>query len=196
MKISITLFRHAPTVYNIGGVFMGLLDIPCDYEELNKIKGKYDNMIEDEDLVYSSPLVRALDTAKILFPNRSIIVDKRLIERNLGIWAGQRINYLINKYPDAFLISGHLDPLFVPVSGESHTNMLIRCKSFLKEVIENLERNKINRRVFVVTHNGVIRLIRFIIEKYPIVEMFKISEPYLSPIDYSFEVSEWYEILK
>jgi broad specificity phosphatase PhoE len=196
MLITITLFRHAPTVFNIGDVFMGLLDIPCDYEQLNKIHGKYDYLAKDNDMVYSSPLTRAFETAKYIFPNKLIIVDKRLTEKNLGIWAGQKINYLKNQYPNAFLNSGHLDPLFVPFEGESHKDMMIRCKSFLNEIIIKAERTHEDTRIVVVTHNGVIRLVRFIIEKYPIVEIFKTNEPYLSPIDFTFELSDWHEILK
>lgn len=196
MLLNLTLFRHAPTVYNNDGVYMGILDIPCDFEELNKIQGKYDYMAHSIFRIYSSPLSRAYETAKYLFKNNTIYTDNRLIEKNLGSWAGQRKKYLNKIYPQAFLTSGYLDPTFIPEGGESHDAIVSRCKSFLIDIINSEYNNKDKNRLVIVTHNGVLRVMRYLIEGYPINNIYKYSEPFLSPIEFNFDILKWKSLIK
>jgi broad specificity phosphatase PhoE len=194
MQITITFIRHAPTNANRSGIFMGIQDISCDIRELTKSKLQFVNI--ERNTLYSSPLKRAVVSAEYLFPNTPIIIDNRLIEKNLGEWEGQSKGYLINKFPEAFLESGHLNPFFVPDKGESFDELKNRLKSFLKDIIVKYKDSFENKRIFVVTHNGVIRTMRCIIENIEPLDFFKTSESFLTPIDFIFELYKWNHILK
>lgn len=194
MNLTVTFIRHAPTLCNKNGVFMGIQDVPCDIQFLEESNLKFLDI--EKNTVYCSPLIRAMKSAEYIFPNTSIIIDQRLIEKNLGEWAGQSKNHLKTKFPEAFLKSGHLNPLFIPNEGESFEELKKRSKSFLEEIVCQYANNKENTRIFAVTHNGVIRTMRCVIERMEPFEFFKSSELFLSPIDFTFSISEWEKILK
>jgi len=173
---------------------MGIQDVPCDIGELEKSKFKFYGI--KNGALYCSPLKRAKITAEYLFPDTPVIIDKRLEEKNLGDWAGQSKDYLQKTVPEAFLESGLLNPFFTPPNGESFENLRCRCVSFLKEMIKQHRDSIEDNRVYVVTHNGTMRTMRCIIEQRNPIEVFNSSELYLTPADYSFEISEWDTILK
>lgn len=91
MKIYIV--RHGKTDWNVSGLIQGKTDIP-----LNKIGEKQAEIakekIEDKiDICFSSPLKRAIKTAQIL-SDVNPIIDKRLVERNMGEFEGKpALNY-------------------------------------------------------------------------------------------------------
>lgn len=189
MKLTITFIRHAPTLANKEGVFMGIQDVPCDIQVLEKSNLRFFDI--EKHTLYCSPLKRALKSAEYIFPNTKIIIDQRLIEKNLGDWSGQSKNYLRRKFPEAFLESGHLNPFYVPNQGESFEKLKDRSISFLRDIISRHSNNKKDLRIYIVTHNGVIRSMRCIIEEMDPFQFFKTSELFLTPIDYTFEISEW-----
>lgn len=194
MKLTITFIRHAPTLANKKGIFMGIQDIPCDTQALYESKLRFYEI--DAHTLYCSPLSRALVSAEYIFPNTPIIKDKRLIEKDLGEWGGESKDDLKQKFPEAFLESGHLNPFFIPIKGESFEELKNRSISFLREIIFQYTNSESDKRIFIVTHNGVIRTMRCIIEQMEPLEFFKKSELYLTPIDFTFEITEWLEKLR
>jgi broad specificity phosphatase PhoE len=78
------------------------------------------------DKVYSSDVVRALETAKIIFPDREIIIDKRLRERDNGELGGNKSDF-----------ASLLEYLNHPTPGaESLEDCAVRARSFLKDLPE------------------------------------------------------------
>lgn len=193
MNLTITFIRHAPTLANNKGIYMGNQDIPCDYHELRKHKPNFFEI--DKNSLYCSPLIRAIKSAEFLFPNIPLIIDNRLIEKKLGDWEGQLKDSLKHKYPEAYLKSGYLNPLFIPPNGESFEEIKGRSISFLREIININANNNFEKRIFVVTHNGVIRTMRCIIEQMDPMNFFITSEPHLFPIDFTFDITEWAKIM-
>lgn len=188
--LELTLIRHAPTPFNRDGIFMGILDVPLEDETIQLLKNS-SLKIEEYDLYFSSPLIRAYDTAINLFPNKLIQTDDLLQEKNLGVWSGLNKEKVKRTYPDAFLETGKLNPFFTPVEGENIQDMVIRVSNFLDK-IKNLYLlgNKTNLKIVCVTHNGVIRIIRHIIQNESLESFFQKSEPHLTPINFSFN-EEW-----
>jgi len=85
----IYIVRHGQTDYNVEKRITGQLDIP-----LNE-KGRDDALMLREkikdisfDYVFSSPLKRTIETAKIATNNQDIILDRRIIERYNGSLEG------------------------------------------------------------------------------------------------------------
>ena len=85
----IYIVRHGQTDYNINGRYGGRLDIPLNdkvIEEAYELKEKLKDI--DFDIVYSSPLKRAVQTANII-TDKELILDDRIIERNNGLLEGK-----------------------------------------------------------------------------------------------------------
>ena len=83
--MKIYLLRHGETVYNVEKRYQGILDIPLSP------KGRAELTQADfsPEVVYVSPLSRARETAKILFPTAQQIVVPDLREMCFGIFQGK-----------------------------------------------------------------------------------------------------------
>lgn len=197
MKLNIIIIRHAQTEYGENNRFMGSLNIPCTSNgerEAENLRIRINDI--DYLHVFSSPLIRALRTAEILFPNRNIITDENLRERGLGVWEGEQIDDIKEKYPDAFLDSGSINPFYTPINGEDIENVIVRAKNFLNKLSNiyftiETENKNMTSNIAIITHNGIIRVMRYIIEKTPVNEIFYFNENYLQPIIFSFNGNYW-----
>ncbi len=93
--MNIYVLRHGLTDYNLQGKFQGQVDIAINakgVEQAQKAAQELKNI--KFDFIFSSPLKRALQTAKIV-TNSEIIVDNRLTERSFGKLEGK---YSIENY--------------------------------------------------------------------------------------------------
>ena len=86
------LIRHAESVTNRDGILCGITE--CDlsdygFEQIAKLADYAPNL--NIDLIYTSPLRRAVKTANALnwYINKPLIIDENLREINLGSWEGQ-----------------------------------------------------------------------------------------------------------
>src|SRR5689334_1561108 len=129
---TLTLIRHAPTVSNDSGIFMGSLDIPSPEESL-RAAYELGLMLAHTEFTryYSSPMVRARQSAEAIFPNAPVIYDSNLIERGLGLWGGKTKAAIRVEYPTAFYPSGTMNPFFTPPDGEPLQHVIDRVKTFL-----------------------------------------------------------------
>ncbi len=179
MPASITIIRHAPTVYNKKEIFMGLEDIPADHLELeiSKVRSVRENeYIKRADHIYTSPLMRARSTAEAIAEgqNKSIQIDDRLTERDLGDWQGMPKALVRKKYPGAF-INGKMDFFYTPQNGEPYDIMVKRVADFLVEKCRECS------DLVLVTHNGVFRVMKSLLTGEGLSDVFLESEPYLVP---------------
>lgn len=183
MSTNITIIRHAPTKYNKKGIFMGSLDIPPEPIDTNlvlEVRKQLDGTIFNA--VYSSPYKRAHETAYAINNNKyDIIIDERLIERNLGDWEGNTKASIQTKYPAAFS-HGIMDVYYCPPHGESYKHMIERISNFLSEIYQE------NSNVLIVTHNGVFRIMKSLITGDRLSNVFSQFESYLTPK--SFTISK------
>jgi Fructose-2,6-bisphosphatase len=98
----IGLLRHGPTSWNRDKRIQGIRDIPLDREafepspwrELLLAHGPW-------DLVVTSPLSRASETARLLFPDRPLNISDDLREQDWGEWTGLTITELRRDFPAA-----------------------------------------------------------------------------------------------
>lgn len=127
--------------------------------------------------VYSSPLTRALTTAATLFPGETPIVDGRLMERDAGEWEGMGHRQVRARWPEAF-VQGHLNPDVDPPGGESLEQFTKRVASFLKTIALH----PADHDLFVVTHNGWIRVARHLNGEIPMDRLFAEQVPFMRPI--------------
>lgn len=101
------------------------------------------------DVVFSSPLLRATETAKYIVPNKSIILDQRLTERGLGTLVGR-------KWKDVDRNTWNsTETETTPEGAETLLSGLNRTKDFLDDIQEKYK----GKNVLVVTHNFVSKCI-------------------------------------
>ena len=176
MESKITVIRHAPTEYNKQNIFMGTLDIPVEFFnpiEIEKLKNFV--LKKQYTAIYSSPLKRALQTAKMTVgEENNIIIDNRIIERNLGILQGQKKEE-VRKINDKLFNGTVLDFYYTPKNGEDFRTMILRVNSFLCDYCHD------GNNILVFTHNGVYHIIKSLLTGITLNSAFSIKEPFLEP---------------
>ena len=140
----ICIIRHGKTDLNQANVLQGRSDHPLNEEgiiEARRAAEKFKGI--SFSYVFSSPLQRALQTAKIIVPDLEPIKDDRLIEMDYGPYEGSDL-----RNPDPELLRFFSD--FVnekaPEGMEELSHIGERTGEFLKE-IQNL-----NGNILVSTH--------------------------------------------
>ncbi|MGF7185780.1 alpha-ribazole phosphatase [Desulfitispora alkaliphila] len=157
-KTELYLIRHGETEWNIaqryqGHTDVGLSDVGREQTQLVAKRLKEQGV----DIVYSSDLVRAHDTAKQigLETGAEVIVNSDLRELNFGEWEGKTFTEIQNEYGD-LVERWYRDPvnLLIP-GGEKFTDLRQRSSDFVGKILED---NK-GKRIAVVSHGGTIRTI-------------------------------------
>lgn len=126
------------------------------------------------DIVYTSPLKRAKETAQILNNgiHDALIVDDRLAEADYGTWDGVSEKELYQEHPETFDENGFLLPSFIEYAenAESYQSVYRRVESFLQD-ISTLG----DQRVMTVCHGFISRaILRQVLE---INDLSKIVQP-------------------
>ena len=110
MTIRLVLVRHGLSSFNSKRLIQGRTDDSLltdeGYEQAFKA-GKALSKI-NFDQIYSSPLLRAAETAKTIKKSfnkeQEIIFDKNLLEVDLSEWSGLKIDEIKNKFPEIYPI--------------------------------------------------------------------------------------------
>lgn len=150
------LLRHGETDWNKARKIQGCTDIPLnDYgRELAQKTGEGMKDIPI-DLVITSPLIRAKETAQLVMQGRDaeVVENPRIQEMNFGEYEGRPSD----EEPTASILRaffknpGAYPP---PEQGESIPELLERTGDFLKELFENLELQ--DKNILVSTHGAAM----------------------------------------
>ena len=152
--------RHGQTDNNINGIIQGTIDT-----ELNETGIKQARILQEKlqninlDLVITSPLKRAIQTAEIIIKDRDIplIIDNRIIERNAGNYEGKsEIGYDHNKLWDYKLNTDLGENI------EKVQDIFKRVNIFLEEIKENYK----NKTILIVTHEATLRALNYSIKGF------------------------------
>jgi broad specificity phosphatase PhoE len=147
--MKLAFLRHGPTEWNAAGRVQGHTDIPLSDAGLAQMAGL--RLPFDFARIYSSPLIRARQTAQALGLAEPIL-DTRLMEQNWGAWEGlSRAQILARNGEDAFVKAGsEQGEAFRPTGGESTGELHARVADFLKDAAQSGD-------AVAVTHLGVLR---------------------------------------
>ena len=157
--MKIYFIRHGETIWNKEKKIQGQSDIPLNEygRELAYVTADAIKEISF-DIVYSSPLLRAKETAEILVENRNldIHVDSRLIEMSFGEGEGESLPE-IHSHPEMKLYNFIHNPgeYIPPTGGETFEELYERCKSFIEDVILPAETQY--ESMLIVGHGALIR---------------------------------------
>lgn len=144
--------RHGQTRWNAENRICGRTDLPLTEVGLSQARELAEKAVPlGIDLIISSPMVRALDMARIIGQRcgAEVQVDERLIEQNYGVFEGRDrkdTGFLANKRQFATRYPG----------GESMLDMAGRLYPLLREIKEKYPDNC----VLLACHGGVCRVIR------------------------------------
>jgi alpha-ribazole phosphatase/probable phosphoglycerate mutase len=187
--LKVYLLRHGETQWNReGNKYCGRSDIPLTEKGINQAK-KAREQIKDLtlDAVYSSPLQRAYDTAKIAAGSQKVIKDERLTEVDFGQWEGKPKTQFIPENRELW-DNWMADPKTTQAGGTGETGgqLIERVDAFFRDAIQK----HFNKTILVVAHNGVNRLYlayklgmplgnyRKIIQQNSTVSLFSLDEEY------------------
>ena len=156
MKIYIV--RHGETPWNAQHRVQGMADVSLNENgiELAKITGEALRDIPC-DFVISSPLTRALQTARCLLGNREIplYTDSRIREISFGVMEGvslQEEGEFAQTFRQFFKDPKEYEP---PKDGESLDEVCSRTGDFLTELLKKEEWE--NATVLIVSHGCAVR---------------------------------------
>ena len=150
----LTILRHGRTEANENGVYIGKTDWPLSDKGRAELEEMYDlHAYPRVERVYSSPLLTALQSAEILFPDREIVVCDEITEMDFGVFEGLAVKDLLELDSYRKWIKGGLDN--PPPNGESLRNMIMRVNSGLNLMIMDMMKENISH-AGVVTHSGIM----------------------------------------
>lgn len=152
------LVRHGETAWNAEGRVQGQLDIPLNATGLRQARAVASALKgEAFDAVYSSDLVRALQTAQPSadMVRKQVQLDPRLRERHYGVF--QSITYAEAKgrFPEDYARFKAKDLDFDFETGESLRGFDERVLLFFRELLESRK----GQNLLIFTHGGVLEIV-------------------------------------
>lgn len=140
MKTTIIYYVHGTTYDNASKKCSGWKQV--NLNELGKEQainlGK--NTTYKFDVLFTSDLNRAIDTAKLAFPEFEAISDKRLRECNYGDYDGKDKSFVV--YEE------HIDKAFP--NGESLKDVENRIRDFLRYILDNYK----GKTIGIIAHRA------------------------------------------
>lgn len=141
MKTKLIYFVHGTTYDNADKKCSGWKQV--ELNDLGKEQaanlGRINENI-DFDIIFTSDLIRAIDSANIAFSNVPKIQDKRLRECNYGDLDGEDKSLIIYE--------NHIDDMFP--NGESLKDVERRVRSFIEDIIKNYK----GKTIGIVAHRA------------------------------------------
>ena len=144
----IYIIRHGQTEKNRANVLQGRSDIPLNdsgRQQAEKVKDHFIKAGIHFDLVYTSPLIRAVQTAAIIAEGIPQVKDERLIEMDYGPYEGMD---LANPAPEVLEFFRDFVHNPAPNGMEPLQAIVVRLGSFLEEIREEAA----EKNILISTH--------------------------------------------
>ena len=176
MVLRLFFVRHGLSSFNARGLIQGRTDesyLTKEGYNQAKLTGEILNQVNIDE-IYSSPLVRASETAKTiekyLNKNLEIQYDQKLLEVDLANWSGLKASEIKEKFKSDYQ-TWRNDPenLSITRNDETHyqpiRELFIQAKEFIDSIIKK-NSNFENKNVLIIAHNAILRcLILHLIKK-------------------------------
>ncbi len=151
------LIRHGLTDANAEGRYIGgKTDLPLSSKGKKELKALYEDLEYPRvPLVFSSPMARCTETAKILFPSREIITIENMREYNFGVFENKTAAELEGRPDYAAWAAGQMP---APPEGESSKDFVARLALGLNEIVRTMMERE-EYEAAVVMHGGAIMML-------------------------------------
>jgi 2,3-bisphosphoglycerate-dependent phosphoglycerate mutase len=163
IETAIHTLRHAHTQYNAERRYAGSIDISLSESGVRDARAAAEKLAEVKfDVVVTSKLRRAYETADILVGGRAPIVQNRLCnERNFGVMEGLTWDDIQGLQPPVLLINVGNDLHTVnPLRGEPFEDVWDRAKKFRRFLFRAYKGQSIlvvSHGVFLQMFHGVLK---------------------------------------
>ncbi len=128
----IYIVRHGQTNMNHRKVLQGRSDVPLNEIGIGQARAAAEELTDIRfDRVYTSPLIRAIQTAKIIVPYVEPVMDERLIEMDYGPYEGCDLTQLP---PEIIIFFSDFVHNPAPNGMEQLSSVVARVGSFLEEL--------------------------------------------------------------
>ncbi|HEX2091146.1 MAG TPA: histidine phosphatase family protein [Longimicrobiaceae bacterium] len=163
-SVEIHLFRHGESEANAQGLITGQLDsglTECGRTQASALGAA---LRKRYDYAWSSHLKRSIETLDLAMATAGAScsgrhIDRRLSERSLGVWEGQK-RRVVPQYAQGSLS-------FAPPQGESYLRLTQRILSFLVDLARFSHEVDRPLTVLVSTHAGPLRVFYAILQRIP-----------------------------
>lgn len=166
------LVRHGQTRWNKEGKYTGQSDIPLNETGREQARAASAYILGlKPDLIYSSDLQRAEETARLIRADECaipLITDPRLREIHQGEWEGLHEDEIKRRFEEQFQTRKQ-DPLqTAPSGGETIGEVYQRVSDFLAE----MQKKHPDMLILIVAHGVVLAIIDLISCGEPIEKVF------------------------
>lgn len=132
----ITFVRHGETSHNKEGRITGEIDVSLNEEGVAQAEKLAQMLPTDYDVLYTSTLKRAQETADIINAKLSlpVIVSPLIVERRFGSLVGKTWDELDTYIPERRRLDKEQKYDYRPFGGESAEEVKMRLLAFVEEV--------------------------------------------------------------
>lgn len=138
------------------------IDNPLNETGKEQAKKAAAQLPENVDLIFSSPLKRASQTAEIINKRFNLLIEYRddLKERDYGSLSGKTWGEMAKEsgIPSLYEVDKLLEYDYRPYGGESVDEVKSRLLNFIKELKEKYD----DKTIVIITHGGLIRVMHAI----------------------------------
>jgi probable phosphoglycerate mutase len=149
--LPLVAIRHAPTEWNQAKRLQGRTDVALGTAGIAVAKSWRPDAAWAAYRVLASPLKRAQETARLLFPDRPIALDPRLMEMDFGAWEGKALADLRAEPGAEAEARERLGLDFSAPGGETPRQVQARIQPLLTEIAVA------EQPTIIVTHKAVLR---------------------------------------
>jgi broad specificity phosphatase PhoE len=122
------------------------------------------------DRIISSPLRRAVETARIVGRGAKVETDGRLIELDYGVWEGLTIEEIERRFPGEYEVYDANPALHHVGGGESGEEVAARLAPLIDDVLDWWEKSSVERTCVLVGHSSVNRVFLAVALGVPLVD--------------------------
>ena len=176
---NILLIRHGQSEWNKLNLFTGFKNIELSElgtEEANKAGQNFKNLNIKFDIVFTSELKRAQETAKIILKNLNqwdhlygegkIITDIKLNERDYGDLTGLNKKETADKFGEEQVHKWRRGYSDQPPNGESLEDVVRRVKIYFEESINPAIQSADNNNILIAAHGNSLRALLIVMNIY------------------------------
>ena len=176
---NILLIRHGQSEWNKLNLFTGFKNIELSeqgIDEANKAGQNFKNLNIKFDIVFTSELKRAQETAKIILKNLDqwdylygegkIITDINLNERDYGDLTGLNKKEMADKFGEEQVHKWRRGYSDQPPNGESLEDVVRRVKIYFEESINPAIQSADNNNILIAAHGNSLRALLIVMNIY------------------------------
>ena len=176
---NILLIRHGQSEWNKLNLFTGFKNIELSeqgIEEANKAGQNFKNLDIKFNIVFTSELKRAQETAKIILQNLDqwdflnnegkIISNINLNERDYGDLTGLNKKETAEKFGEEQVHKWRRGYSDQPPNGESLEDVVRRVKKYFEEVIQPAIQRNENDNILIAAHGNSLRALLIVMNIY------------------------------